>query len=228
MEVPKVGRKKLELAGKRFGRLLVIKYFGTGKKKGDRPRWVCLCDCGKEKVIGRSNLRSGSAVSCGCFAREQAAQRLRTHGGSKDPLWQPWNSMMKRCYKTLYHDYGRYGGRGIQVCERWRNFISFQADMKESFLAHAQEHGRKDTTLERVDNERGYSPENCNWATRKIQARNRAKTKFIVFDGKRKTLAEWAEDLNIPYGTLQGRITNHGWSHERAITTPVRKINKRK
>ncbi len=159
--------RKLDLRGKRFGRLTVIKEL---PKRGDSPvvRWLCRCDCGESKDVGRVSLMQGGTKSCGCIRKEVIAERSFKHGLCKHHLYIVHKNMMSRCNYKGDKDYPNYGGRGIKVCKEWvEDFINFYKDMEGSY--------QKGLTLDRIDNELGYFKDNCRWATPKQQARNRRK-----------------------------------------------------
>jgi len=176
--------------------------------------WNCQCRCGTIRVVAGTNLKQGYSKSCGCWSREAAATRCRTHGGSKLREFIIWKSMNGRCKNTRNRRYHQYGGRGIKV--EWNNFEEFYRDM-----------GPRTTpkhTIERKDNDGNYCKENCVWATRRAQANNRRTNRIIVYGGKQMTMTEWARSLGIRPNMLGERL-RAGWSIEQALTKPPRRLS---
>ena len=207
-----------DMTGQKIGRLMVIEIAEHGGH-GKTLTWKCLCDCGKEVyVTGKLLRRSDGTKSCGCLKRDvstQTGKRNLKHGQSNSKLYNVWSSMKKRCNEKNHKSYYRYGGRGITYCSEWEDF--------NNFMGWALKNGYKENlTLDRIDNDKGYYPENCRWATPKEQSRNRHTNKFLTYKGNTKTIAEWEEILGTKKGTIASRI-RHGWSIEKAIETPVKK-----
>lgn len=187
---------------------------GTIRRDAKYHRWVrCRCECGVEKEIREDRLRDG-AISCGC----KRSRIGRTHGhcrgnGAKSRIYQAWASMLSRCNNPNHQSYMDYGQRGIKVCERWQGadgYPNFLADMGEPTEAQS---------LDRIDNDGGYTPENCRWATKKEQARNRRDTRCITYNGRTQSLVSWAEECGVNPVTIANRI-RRGWPIERAVTAP--------
>ncbi len=197
-----------DIRGSRFGRLLVLEYVGKSK-------WACRCDCGTLCIGNTGDLHSGCCRSCGCLASELASARLRTHGATDSPEWLAWKCMIERCYLTRNPAYKNYGGRGISVCDSWRE--SF-----ETFLADVGYRPCRGYSLDRIDNNGNYCKENCRWATWFEQHNNRRSSRHETICGVTHTVAEWARIYHRPYQTVLQRLYL-GWSISDALTKPIRK-----
>lgn len=193
----------IPLAGMRFGRLSVL---GFSRRRGRHLLWACRCDCGREIDVQGSNLRSGHSTSCKSCA-------ARVHGMTHIPEYRIWSAMIQRCTNPRERYYANYGGRGILVCDRWRDsFANFYADMGPR---------PPQLTLERSDNDRGYEPDNCIWATREQQNRNQRTNVFVEINGERRILTDWCRHFGIAVTTVLAR-TKRGIDMAAAITTPAR------
>lgn len=201
--------KALCLTGQRFGRLLVLERVPSGMRG---VRWRCACDCGGQAIAMTSNLRRGNTTSCGCRQREVTVTRCTTHGCRKTAEYSAWSHMLRRCADDRHDHWKYYGGRGIGVCERWLRFQNFLADMgpKPSPLH----------SLDRIDGNSGYEPDNCRWATLKQQARNRRSNLILSCDGATATLADWADMVGVRSGTIRQRL-KRSWSIHDALTIPA-------
>jgi hypothetical protein len=198
-------KKHLVEVGSRFGRWEVI---GDSDRPYTYPggrRFVCRCDCGVIREVQRCGLTAGTSQSCGCLRIE----RITTHNDSNSPTYRSWVAMIERCCSPSAGNFAEYGGRGIRVCDRWRaSFEAFVSDMGP----------RPDgTSIDRIDGEGDYSPENCRWATAIQQQRNKRDNHIIEYDGKRLTLAEWSEITGIARSTIYERL-RRGWEVSRALS----------
>lgn len=203
--------------GEKFGRLTVegAPFSVAGRHNRSYP---CLCDCGKRVQVRGSALRGGNTKSCGCLrvatAKAIGATGRMRHGhasgGSFTPEYKAWTHLKERCLNPSHPSWLRYGGRGITVCDRWRN--SFEAFLEDMGGRPSDKH-----TIERVDNSKGYSPDNCVWATRKAQALNRDTTALHTLNGVTHHQSEWARIQGIPQCTISLRL-KRGWSVEDALT----------
>lgn len=212
-----------DLLGKTFGRLTVISVVPKEERK-DKKRmyYVCKCSCGNQKVVRRDGLTSGAILSCGCLQKEKALEVNTKHGFHKERLYHVWDGMKQRCSNPNHKEYSKYGGKGISVCSEWAN--SYPA-FREFMLNHGYDPEAPfgECTIDRIDNEGNYCPENCRIITIQEQQHNRETSVFYYLDGKRYTLTQIANNLGIPRGTLQGRL-RRGFSIEEAISTPSRTI----
>lgn len=203
--------KLIDLTGKTFGRLTVIERVESSNKNA---KWRCLCDCGKIVNVFGIDLKSGKTQSCGCLYSERLAERNYKHGLSNTKLMNIWRSMKDRCYNSKSRAFRIYGAEGKTVCEEWQEF--------KPFYDWAMSHGYRDElTIERIDGTKGYSPENCCWATRQEQANNIRTNHLLTYNAETHTIAEWARLKNIPYSALRMRLYR-GWNIEKALNTPVK------
>jgi hypothetical protein len=189
------------MIGQRFHRLIVLsRALATAGNRG--KRWHCKCDCGAETISRSDALKNGRAKSCGCHRAELGGKHVvemnTTHGMYGTPEYKTWRSMVDRCTNPNSHCWLDYGGRGITVCDEWRKFENFYADMGNR---------PEGMTLDRLDVNGNYSRGNCRWADRKTQARNKRNNHIIEHDGVAATMAEWAEKANMAQWKLKQRLT---------------------
>lgn len=205
-----------DLAGQRFGRLIVLETF----RENNITYCKCRCDCGNEKIVQNNNLKNGHVKSCGCLRKE--SPNHKTHSLSNSRLYNVWLGMKARCYYSKNNRYYCYGARGIQVCNEWKNdFMSFyEWSMSNGYNENAP---RGKCTIDRIDINGNYEPNNCRWITNKEQANNTRKNHFVTYNNETHTLKEWSEILNINYGTLRNRITTCKWDYIKSLTTPIKK-----
>jgi hypothetical protein len=205
----KVAHNTKDLTGLTFGRLRVIQFVGLPKHKAT---WLCMCECGIEKPVSSNCLLKGQ-ISCGCLQREWAADRHRTHGRTGTPEFATWMDMKDRCRRKTHSSYLNYGARGIRVSERWSSFENFYKDMgSKPSKAHS---------IERTNNDGDYTPENCRWALRSEQSRNKRNNIWVDVDGERMILKDAAIKFGINYYVLHTRYCKLKWSLDRAISEPV-------
>jgi hypothetical protein len=209
----------IDLTGMRFERLVVLRRGDNARAKGGGvTRWQCRCDCGNETLSNSSDLRGGKSTSCGCLQRERMSEAAkvssRTHGLTDTPEWRSWSAMLSRCYNPAATGYERYGGRGIGVCVQWRHsFENFFSDMgKRPTLNH---------TLDRIEQNGNYTPDNCRWATKEEQGGNRRDNTLIEIDGKSMTVPAAIRAYGSPVGvsSIKKRLAK-GWNHKDALTKP--------
>lgn len=204
----KEGHNGADLIGQKFGRLTVLAR-AENNKHGNR-RWDCLCECGAKATPTSAKLLSGHTRSCGCYGLE----RITKHGMHKSSEYTIWAQMVERCYNpNSGGKYDRYGGRGIRVCDRWReSFVNFYADMgPRPSTGH---------TIDRKDNNGPYSPDNCKWETWHHQYRNRRQTVWVEFRGETLCQKDWCRRYNLDEATFAARL-KRGWPLERALTEPA-------
>ena len=187
--------KIIDLSGERFGRLIVLSRAPNNKTT---TRWLCLCDCGTTKAINATCLTKEITKSCGCLRKEKTGKQFSRHGMSDSSEYSIWLAMRRRCYDKNNKDFLRYGGRGIVVCDRWKDsFQNFYADM-----------GNKPNgcSIDRIDVDGNYSPENCKWSNAIEQANNKSTNHYITYGAETHTIAEWARIGGIPQPALHQRI----------------------
>lgn len=197
------------MTGLRFGRLVALE---RADKKGSSVQWHCACDCGTHVVKTAIALRTGKVSSCGCLRSDLVTAKNTKHGEgcrkSRTATYVSWKSMMVRCYNTGNHKYPDYGGRGITVVDSWHCFENFRRDMGP------RPQGK---TLDRIDVNGHYGPDNCRWADVYQQAQNKRSNVYITHEGKKMCLAEWARATGIDQRKISSRL-RYGWQIERVLT----------
>jgi len=209
-----MGKRKIEVKpGDRFNRLVVISEAESHRHPNGKlsRRINCKCDCGNEVTVLLNSLYHGKVKSCGCLQKEKTTEAHYKHGASKTRLHNIWTKMHERCEKEYCKQYKYYGARGIKVCDEWQEFVPFRD--------WAMNNGyKKDLTIERINVNGSYCPENCCWISSSEQMRNRTDRAWYTYNGKTQLLVDWAKDLDTDVRTLWARIHVLGWSVEDALT----------
>lgn len=197
-------------AGDEYGRLTVIREVEPRCSSGQRQRCVeCRCECGAVGEYRLYTLRNGNTRSCGCLAKDITGDLMRTHGLSDSPEFRIWQGVLNRCRSEDRN----YGGRGIGVCERWReSFVDFYEDMGPRPSAKH--------SIDRINNDGNYEPGNCRWATQKEQARNTRRNYLVEHDGQTKCVSEWAEKYGLKPSVLYYRLVKLGWTFDKSVSWP--------
>lgn len=223
-------RKEQSIEGQKFNRLTAIRFVGDKVCANGtiKHMWECECDCGNKIVTNSNALKTGNTKSCGCLKMERLLARNLKHGGDKagiaERLYWVWKGVRSRCLNPKNPSYAYYGGRGIALCKEWNDYAVFREWALTNGYNENARHG--ECTLDRIDNNKGYSPSNCRWANMFTQANNTGKNRVICFKGESKTASEWARDIGISANSLYIRLKN-GWSIEEALTTPPLKCNRK-
>lgn len=199
--------KVVDVTGKRFGRLTAV---SRRASDGSNAWWSCVCECGSIKDVRLCHLQSGAVQSCGCSKK---GRHRSQHGMTNTRVYRIWRQMHQRCENPNAEGYENYGGRGILVDKNWDNFPTFFEDMGQPPTeAH---------TLDRVETDKGYSKENCKWATWTEQHRNRRDNRLVTAFGQTKCMTEWAEEYKLPVSTLKNRLFRANMEPEAALTAPL-------
>ena len=239
-----MARKVIDRKGERYGKLIVIAFHELKKTKA---YWKCKCDCGNETIARSDKLKSGTKKSCGCLSKEVSRNNMNKirksippingehhnprnnkHGLHNTRFYNIWRGMKERCFNERNKDFHHYGGRGIDVWERWLEFNNFKDDMYKEYLSHSIKHGERNTSIDRIEVNGNYELSNCRWATWKIQANNqRDKAKRFEYRGEKYTVKELSNKYNLSVNVINNRL-NYGWSIEKIINKPVRKKKRNK
>ena len=212
-------REKVDLTGQRFGRLVVLEMKSNPNPKNKHILAICKCDCGTIKTIRARCLLEGQE-SCGCKAKEDRAKINTKHGDFGTRLYRTWNGMLNRTKRKSPKEKERYWGRGISVCKEWESYPKF----KEWALSHGY---RDDLTIDRIDVNGNYCPENCRWATRTEQQNNRCNTRWIEYKGQVKSLKDWCRELKLNENSVASRY-NLGWQSPYIFETPFAVNNQKR
>jgi len=201
----------IDLTGMTYGRLTVVGYSHTNKS--GKTFWKCKCECGKETVTSSDKLRRGVTRSCGCLRKELYGKAQTTHGMTKTKLYVIWSNMRSRCMYRKNSMYHNYGGRGISLCEDWKNF--------DSFRKWAEKNGYKEgLSIERIDVNGNYEPKNCTWIPKSKQLLNQRRSHLVTAFGKTQTIKEWSDESGIKYDTIERRLNSYGWNPADAVSVP--------
>jgi hypothetical protein len=198
------------LVGQPFGRLRVISRDGSHPTQ-KRAQWRCSCSCGSTHVATTDGLKSGDTTSCGCLKAEKTAELKRSHGLAASDEYRIWCNIKSRCQNRKNESFKDYGARGIALAVVWQSFETFYRDMGAR--------PSKRHTIERKNNALGYAPDNCVWATKAQQNRNKRSTRHLTHAGETLCVTDWAAKLKLPANTLFSRLHN-GWSTEETLLTP--------
>ena len=209
--------------GKKYNSLTVIAFERVKRGRTTSWNWIVRCDCGTLKSVSPYRVLNGNTVSCGCHRSRQTVEYNKKakvkHNGRNTRLYHIWHGMKQRCFSSYSHDYKNYGGRGITVYEEWKNDFSLFRDW-------SLENGYSDSlSIDRIDVNGNYCPENCRWVDNKTQNRNRTTCVDVEYNGEKYNIAELAEMVGMNYGTLYNRIMHYGWSVDKAVNTPVKKCD---
>ena len=201
-----------DLTNQKFNRLTVLK---LAPKHKNKIAWLCRCDCGKTIIVLASNLTNNRTRSCGCLKMEKLLQRSTIHNQRHTKIYEVWKTLKQRCFNPTNISYKNYGGRGITICEDWKNNFS-------SFYEWSMKNGYKEgLSIDRIDNNGNYCPENCRWTDRKTQANNTRTNHFITFRNQTKTIAEWSRHFNLPYSNIFAKLQKNNYDGEKAFAKLV-------
>lgn len=205
--------KGKDLIKQKFGRLLVVNRAYT---KNHKVYWECICDCGKTTFVHTSNLRCNRTQSCGCLKIEHLVDRSTTHKQRHTKLYEVWKTIKQRCFNKNNISYHNYGGRGITICDEWKNDFN-------SFYEWSMANGYKEgLTIDRINNNGNYEPSNCRWTTKLVQANNTRTNRYVTINNETKSLADWCRYYNISYSLVYQRIYKFKWDDIKAITTSTK------
>lgn len=213
------------IIGEKYHKLTVKALVVDGN--ANQRKYLCICDCGNEKVAGESNIKRGKTKSCGCLLKNNGGSKKRNiYLGSDSKLYRAWASMKSRCSNPNDPNYKRYGARGIKVCDDWMTYSNFKTWALANGYKEEANH-LTDCSLDRIDNDGNYEPINCRWATAREQTNNTRRNTRVQYKGEEHTLAEWARIKGMSYTSFMSRYCR-GWSFERIMETPKGNYRKEK
>ena len=196
-----MGTPKINMVGRQYGSLKVIRYAGVKNRR--RTMWECECVCGKIVEVDGTHLRNGHTKSCGCLNRERIGELNKKTGMSKSKLYNVYRNMLNRCYREKDRHYNSYGGRGITVCNEWLGEKGFETFMLWAFASgYKQNSKRGECTIDRIDVNGNYEPDNCRWVNQVVQCNNKRFTRRVIVNGEEDTVANLSRKYNINYYTL--------------------------
>jgi len=228
--------KSKNYTGMKFGRLTILGLsdeYKIDSKGGKHLLWVCRCDCGNvvQKTSHDFSYSSRKVPSCGCYMSDMARGLFTKHGATlnrnTERLYVVWNGIKQRCLNPNNQYYGAYGGRGITICNEWKtDYTAFKEWAYDN--GYDENASSQQCTIDRIDVNKGYFPENCRWVSAKEQSVNRTNNRILEYLGEKHTVSEWSEIVGLPQGTLNGRLNRYGWSVEDALSLPKhsRRCNK--
>ncbi len=217
-----------DVSGEKYSRLTAVgvvhKKYVSSKTRGNF--WLFKCTCGGEVIVRLTDVFTGKQSSCGCRRREVTRDRMQTHGKSQTDAYKTWSCMIRRCYDPRHPDYKNYAERDILICDHWYNPLQ----LEQSFLNFYNDMGDrpfKSSQIDRIDNDKGYFPENCRWSTPKQNSNNTRRTVFVTLNGVTRSVSEWADITGMPIQRIRCRA-NLGWAAEDVLNTneghrPIRK-----
>ena len=208
-----------DITGNKYGNLTVLRLFRRNK---GRLKWLCQCDCGNEIIVIGNNLKNGHTQSCGCYMKKRITETHTKHGDRKTRLYGIWTGIKSRCFNKNCSSYKNYGGRGISVCKEWLG-----SDGYIYFKEWALDNGYSDDySIDRINVDKDYSPDNCRWVDNSTQANNTRQNRYLTINGETKTLAEWSRITGVKSGTIRYRIENGGMSPKEAINAKIKPNNR--
>lgn len=207
----------MDLTDRKFN-MLTVKERMSNSKQG-RARWKCLCDCGNYCIVESSKLLNETTKSCGCYRKLRIGNESRKHGRARTKIYETWCHIKQRCFDKNDPRYDDWGGRGITICNEWKeNFQSFY-----DYVSELPHFGEKGYSIDRIDNDGNYEPENVRWVTRIVQNNNTRRNHYLTYNGKTQTIAQWARELGVSPYMIYSRINRCHWSLEDALTLPSKR-----